>query len=118
MCVCVLRVSSRIRDAEAGIAVDLQIVAVVGGGHPAQILFWSFLIVGLHWPTGVYWLRNVDLWLGRERSREGLDGVSGPRAANWMNEIAVDDGISAAFCERFLVHIQGIDPPTLSPECQ
>ena len=85
-----------------------------GGGHAAQILFWGFLIVGLHWPTGFCWVRNIVLWLGRERSREGLDGVVGPRAVNWMNRIAVDDGISAEANDRFLVHIQGIDPPTLS----
>ena len=94
----------------------LQIVAVVGGGHAAQILFWGFLIVGLHWPTGVCWMRSIVLWLGPERSREGLDGVFGPRTANWMNMIAVDNGISTASCERFLVHIQRIDPPTLPPE--
>jgi len=118
MCVCVLGVSSRIRDAEVGATVDLQIVAVVGGGHAAQNMFWGFLIVGLHWPIGVCWVRNTVLWLGRERSREGLDDLFGSRAANWMNKIAFDDGISAASCERFLVHTQGVDPPTLSRECQ
>ncbi|RLE14656.1 MAG: hypothetical protein DRJ28_05380 [Actinobacteria bacterium] len=118
MCVCVLRVPARFRAAKAGIAVVLQIVAVVGSGHAAQILFWGFLIVDLHWPTGVCWVRNIVLWLGPGRSREGLDGLSGPQAANWMNKIAVDDRISTEANERFLVHIQGIDPPTLSPKCQ
>jgi len=28
--------------------VILQIVAFVGGGHAVQIMFWGFLIVGLH----------------------------------------------------------------------
>lgn len=98
--------------------VILQIVAVADDGHATHILFWGFLIVGLHWPTGVCWVRNIVLWLGPARSREGLDGLFGPRAANWMNKIAFDDGISAASCERFLVHIQRIDPPTLSRECQ
>ncbi len=98
--------------------VILEIAAVVGGGHAAQILFWGFLIGGLHWPTGVCWVRSIVLWLGRERSREGLDGVFGSRTVNWMNKVAVGEGASAASCERFLVHIQRIDPPTLSPERQ
>ncbi len=98
--------------------VILQIVAVGGGGHAAHILFWGFLIVGLHWPTGVCWVRNIVLWLGPERSREGLDGVCGPRAANWMNKVAFDNGISTEANKRFLVHVQRIDPPTLSPKCQ
>jgi hypothetical protein len=115
--VCVLRVLARFRDTGAGVTVILQIVAVVGGGHATHILLWGFLIVGLHWPTGVC-VCDVVLWLGPERSREGLDGLCGPRATIWMNRIAVDDGISAASCKRFLVHIQRIDPPTLSPECQ
>ena len=34
-----------------------------------------------------------------------------------MNQVAVDDRISTAATERFLVHTQQIDPPTLSPEC-
>jgi hypothetical protein len=108
----------RNRDSNAQVVVVLRIVTVVGGGHAAQILFWGFVIVGLHWPTGGCWVRNILLWLGPERPREGLDGVFGPRAANWMKKVAVDDGVSAASCERFLVHIQRIDPPTLSPECQ
>ena len=107
---------ARFRDAGASVTAVSRIVAVVGGLHAAQIMFWGFLIVGLHWPTGVCWVRNTVLWLGPERSRGGLDGVFGPRAANWMNKVAVDDGVSAASCERFLVHIQRIDLPTLSPE--
>jgi len=58
--------------------VDLQIAAVVRRGHAGQILFWGFLIVGLHWPAGVCWVRNLALWLGRERSRESPDCLCGP----------------------------------------
>ena len=34
-----------------------------------------------------------------------------------MNEIGLDVGISTEANERFLIHIQRIDIPTLSPEC-
>ena len=113
---CDLGVSERIRNAEDSATVVLRIAAVAGGGDATQIMFWDLLIVGLHWPAGVCWVRSIVLWLGPERSREGLDGVFGPRAANWTNQVAVDDGVSAASCERFLIHIQRIYPPTLSPK--
>jgi hypothetical protein len=38
MCVCDLRVVVRNRDSDARVVVVLRIVAVVGGGHAAQIL--------------------------------------------------------------------------------
>jgi len=116
-CVCDLAVVVRNCDSNARVVVVLRIVTLVGGGHTAQILFWGFLIVGLHWPAGVCWVRNLSLWLGPERSRESLDGLCGHRAANWMNQVAFDDRISTSATGRSLLHDRAIDTPTLSPEC-
>ena len=115
---CDLGVSVRNRDAMAGIGVVLEMVAVVRRGHAAQILFWGFLIVGLHWPAGVCWVRRIVLWQGPERSRKGLDCLVDRRAAHWMNEAAFDNGISTEANKRFVLHDREIDTPTLSSECQ
>jgi hypothetical protein len=103
MCVCVLRVSVRVRDADVHIVVLLRIV---GGDHAAQILFRGFLIVHLPWPVGVRWMQGMVLCLGSERFREKLDVVFGTRTANGNNEAANEGWVSTGANDSFALHIQ------------
>ena len=104
--VCALRVSARIRNANVGVIAVLQMVAVVAGGHRAQILFWEFLIVRLSWHLGVCWMWRMAMCLGSGRSRQGLDVVFGPRTANWICEAAFDSGISTVINECLVLHVR------------
>jgi hypothetical protein len=103
MCVCVLRVSVRVRDADVRIVALLRIV---GGDHAAQILFRGFLIVRLPWPVGVRWMRGMVLCLGSGRFREELVVVFGTRMASGNNEAAHECRVSTEVNDRFVLHIQ------------
>ena len=76
MCVCVLMVSVRNRDAEAGFTVAHRIVAVVDAIRGARSLFRSFSIVGLSRHLGLRPLRRPGLYLGSGWPGLGLDVVS------------------------------------------
>jgi len=117
MCVCDLGVSVRIRDAQAAVTVVLRVLPVVGGNRDALMLFRGLSIVGLPWHLGVRWIQRTVLCLGPGRSRQGPDVLAGPRMAIWMNEAGIDGRISTEAHERFVLHIRGIDAPTLSPKC-
>ena len=55
-------------------------------------------------------------YLSFKRFREELDVVFGTPTANGNNN-ATECRVSTEANERFVLHIRGIDTPTLSPEC-
>ena len=118
MCVCVLRVLARFRDAEAGVTFVLGTVAVVGGNRCAPMPFWDFSIAGLPWNLGVRRMWRLELGLSPDRCRQGLDVLFGPQTANRNNEAASDGGTFTVTNEYFLPHVREVDTPTLSPEFQ
>jgi len=108
----------RKRDAEGAVTADPPNVAVVAGNRSAQSLFWRFSIVGVPWHRGLCQMRRMVLCLSPGRSGQGLDVFFGPYTANGNNETAFDGRIPTEANESSLLHVQGIDSPTLSPECQ
>jgi len=117
-CVCVLGVSARNRDAEAGVTVDCRIVTVVGGNRDAPILFRGFSIAVLPWHPGVTRMRRMLLCRGLGRSVQGPDVLFGPRTANGNSETASDRETFTVTNEYFLPHVREVDTPTLSTEFQ
>ena len=93
-------VLARSRDAGAGVGVILRIVADAPGDCGAQILFQEFWIVGSLWHLGVCWVRRLILCLGSGRPRQGLNDVFGPRTADGINEVSIDEEISTEADER------------------
>ena len=61
-------------------------------------------------------MRRLALCTGSERFGQGRDVLSGPRMAIWTDEAGIDDRTSTEANDRFMLHIQEIDPQTLSPE--
>ena len=113
---CDLGVSARDRDLQAAVTVGLETVAVVGGSRGARTLFPGFSIVGLSWLLGLRRMPETVLRLGSDRSGESPNVVSGPRTVSGNNAAAFDGRISNVIDERFVLHVRGIDTPTLSPE--
>jgi hypothetical protein len=115
---CVLRVSSRIRDAGAGVTVVLRIVVVVSGRIGARVGSWSFSVVRLSWQPGGRWTPGMVLYLSPVRFRLELDVVFGVPTVSESNIAATECRVSTEADECFGLHDRAIDTPTLSPECQ
>ncbi len=121
---CVLGVSSRIRDAKVRLTVDRLVRAVVGGSRDGPIPFWEAEIAGSTWRLRAYVLQRMPLCLGSGQSKVGPEVLSGPRSPSWVNADTVEGGISteAGGCIELHDHEIGANPLTrvpitLSPEC-
>jgi len=118
MCVCVLRVLARFRDAEAAVTVILQMVTVASGSRSTQILFWEFSMERFRWHLGVCWILRMVLCLGSRQSRQKLNVVFEPGTSDRNSETLLAGESCTVFSEHFVLHDREIDPLTLSPECQ
>ena len=118
MCVCVLRVLARFRDAGAGGMVILQMVTVASGSRSARTLFWEFSMERFPWHLAVCWMLRMVLCLGSSQSRQKLNVVFEPGTSDRNSETLLACESCTVFSEHFVLHDREIDTPTLSPECQ
>ena len=118
MCVCVLRVLARYRDAEAGVTVILQMVTVASGSRSARILFWEFSMDRFRWRLAVCWMLRTVLCLGSSQSRQKPNVVFELGTSDRNSETLLAGEFCTVFTEHFVLHDREIDLPTLSPECQ
>jgi len=117
MCVCVLGVSSRIRDAKVRLTVDRLIRAVVGGSRGELIPFWGTTIAGSTWHLRAYVLQRMSLRLGSGQSKVGPEVLSVPPSPSGMNADTVEGGISTDVdgCIELHDHEIGANPLTRVP---